>query len=320
MIARRTVFVLGAGASCAYGFPAGYDLGWEIYTALSEENGDLAVTARNAGVPYATIPLFREHFPAAARSSIDALLQTRPDFLELGKICIAARLMPRERDERLYPDNPEALAARSGVRLDWYGHLLDRILPTEPDQFVANRLSIITFNFDRSFERRLFLTLQGNYGLDTDHTATLAQQIPVIHVHGQLGAPGWYPGEKHSRPYGGESTEDDVIRVGRRLRIVHEEIGPEITDRIAPCLKEAELVYFLGFGYHKLNLDKLGIPASVAPARVRGTARGSKTGEQQSICSRFVTPDKPLRAIQLEDAETDIIGLLRNHENEWYRP
>ena len=54
------------------------------------------------------------------------------------------------------------------------------ILGNSREQFLCNNLKVITFNFDRSFERRLFLAVQTNY--PGEDVPTLVAKIPILHV------------------------------------------------------------------------------------------------------------------------------------------
>ena len=64
--------------------------------------------------------------------------------------------------------------------------LFARMVPRDRAAFANNRLQIITFNFDRSFEWWLARVLRATYGVDLDEAVTLGASIEVIHVHGQL--------------------------------------------------------------------------------------------------------------------------------------
>ena len=63
---------------------------------------------------------------------------------------------------------------------NWYTYLFDYMRTAEPEDFRHNQLKIITFNFDRSFERRLFLMLRGTYGLDDLEAGKLCAAVPVL--------------------------------------------------------------------------------------------------------------------------------------------
>jgi hypothetical protein len=66
---------------------------------------------------------------------------------------IIALLPNFEQDGRLVP--PDG---------DWIGYLFRDVRTDDPESFSENTLKVITFNFDRTFERRLFLTLGAYYG------------------------------------------------------------------------------------------------------------------------------------------------------------
>jgi hypothetical protein len=141
------------------------------------------------------IEAFLPAFAAAGRRSIDAFLQSRPEFHLLAKTAIALHLMPLERDDMRY-----------GRTEDWYGYLLDSLCQRTSDDYRANQLSVITFNFDRSLERRIYLTLQASYGISGDDLRQLCCHVPIVHVHGQLGTPSWLEGGDGSRDYGSART------------------------------------------------------------------------------------------------------------------
>src|SRR5262249_53254614 len=73
------------------------------------------------------------------------------------------------------------------VSMRWYGHVLDR-MGSKPDDFRQNNLSVLTFNYDRSFEQFLFLALQDRYGIGPTDAANLLDEMPVVHLHGSLGS------------------------------------------------------------------------------------------------------------------------------------
>jgi hypothetical protein len=106
--------------------------------------------------------------------SIDAFLEYRgEEFESIGKAAIAGTLIPCEIRANL---------SRTG----WYEYLHSRIIGRKED-FEWNKLTVVTFNYDRSFEAALFVALQKAYHLSDTETAAYVKVIPVIHVYGQLG-------------------------------------------------------------------------------------------------------------------------------------
>lgn len=161
MISKPTVLVLGAGASAPFGFPTGAALGKKVLSGLlNKESNDYkslrAICEITTGeVSEQFFEKSIDEFAAALRdsgkSSVDAFLEHRPEYIVLGKAAIAQALIPSEERASLLP-------AR-----DWYGHLASA-LNTDFDTYQDNALSVVTFNYDRSLEHFLFTTLQNSYG------------------------------------------------------------------------------------------------------------------------------------------------------------
>jgi hypothetical protein len=151
VITTPTVLVLGAGASYPYGFPTAKGLKELICDAfaspttratllLSDESDDLKYSPPSAEEFFQ----FREAFLKSGQPSVDAFLEHRPNFLRVGKLAIAHCLIPFEDEAKLYrPD-----LSRGG---NWYEYLSVK-LSSSFEQFGDNKLSIITFNYDRSVE------------------------------------------------------------------------------------------------------------------------------------------------------------------------
>ncbi len=299
MIKAPTVFVLGAGASKPYGFPLGQQLLDTVANELKRgTNGAFEVSMRALGHDGQLVKEFGQCLAVCGRSSIDAFLETRREFLAVGKAAIARALLVYEGDQHLSGGGQDA----------WYGYLFDKILMGSPEDFQRNKLTVITFNFDRSFERALFLSLRTNFNLDDARCAELAKTIPVLHVHGQLGTPSWLLDDSSdARPYGFSDRprmEDDDIRVSaRQIRIVHEEISGDVLGDAHEALNAAKVVCFLGFGYHETNLERLQVHKLMGKT-VRGTTFGMPNGEIGKAKGGFLN-------VLLLDSHLDTLQFLR---------
>ena len=298
MVKAQTVFVLGAGASAPYGFPLGRRLVEEIVSHVGE--GELITALAQNEIEADQITRFREEFPQADRDSIDAFLEARPEFNDLGKLAIAWELMRYEADNNVFLKKD-----------DWYGYLLNRLLGPTPDDFRKNNLKIVTFNFDRSFERRLFLTVKANYGLSEPAAGALSEHIEVLHVHGQLGLPSWLPSSSSkadlTRPYVSERPSSEVGRCAAQVQIISDDIPEDRLTKARAWLQAAKQVCFIGFGYHPLNLTRLRSHKLGNVQVVRGTTLDVPAGQLQPIKDAFQKihphPVDAFRFLQ----ETDVI-------------
>ncbi len=138
VITTSTVLILGAGASASKGFPTGAQL-------LAE-----AREAGLAGVVEMIKPVERSHatglYQAIAGTgdkSLDAMLEHRPDLVEAGKALMARALLNRENT---------SLTVMRDAGGEWYRDLWAALDANSLDNFQANQLTIVTYNYDRSLE------------------------------------------------------------------------------------------------------------------------------------------------------------------------
>src|SRR5206468_6740127 len=107
------------------------------------------------------------------------------------------------------------------------------------------------------------------------------------HIYGQLGAIPEVSGAD-GLAYGSTLTPDAVRTAAAGLRIIHE--NPTADQPVAQAreiLETAHRVYFLGFGFHAANLERLGVPSSCAGKRVYASAKGVSSPEWELIQRRF---------------------------------
>lgn len=163
MIERKTVLVLGAGASKPYGFPLGYELTWEIKKVLLNGTNPRVTNAIRKACDEKDVWDFCHVFSHSGQRSIDNFLahSKNPDHWKIGKLLIAAIIKHYESETILFD--------RSKDDDDhWYEYLWERlsrqvgIVPWE--DFHKNQLSVITFNYDRSLETYLTTVMGNTYG------------------------------------------------------------------------------------------------------------------------------------------------------------
>ena len=145
MITRPTVLVLGAGASYPYRFP----LGSELVDQLSDIGPDPSHFVQQKLLRLNPIPQNINPFVRALREarpdSVDVFLETRREFRDIGKAAIAENLLRKE---------SEGGIDATPQQQDWYRYVLNNfLLKKDADHFLsqAAKLTMITFNFDRSF-------------------------------------------------------------------------------------------------------------------------------------------------------------------------
>jgi hypothetical protein len=262
MITVPTVLVLGAGVSVDYGYPVGSGLIEKIIELGSDNHFNNLLKILQ--LPIHDFKDLCSLLISSDLTSIDSFLERNPNFTKLGKLAIAYCLIKCETSSRLLDGN----AKTNGC----YQHIF-KAINTKWEVLSDNKLSIITFNYDRSLESYLYTIFTSRYRDKTEIEISEAiKRIPIIHVHGWLGPLDWQ--DQNGRKYCAFSFDKDINivkkytqdmkiidSVSNQIIVVPEDHknNKEFEDAQV-LLKAADRIYFLGFGYDQNNLKKLIIP------------------------------------------------------------
>ncbi len=275
MITNRVVLILGAGASIPYGFPSGNTLTNHIIKELKDKGGQFTNDILDSGFEWGFLINFRRHLELSFQASIDAFLEHRPEFIKVGKTCIARALIPCETETNL----------ERGRNSHWYAYLFQKLSAT-PETFENNKISIITFNYDRSLEHFLFIAIKYSYGLSDTNAAKLVRTIPIIHLHGDLGKLPVLDGT--GRPYEPTISPSILRQCISDIKIIHEDVSANGQFVEAQKLiKDASRICFLGFGFHPVNLERLWIKTTEGQRDIYGSAYGMPESEKMSVIKWF---------------------------------
>ena len=275
MIERRVVLILGAGASNPYGYPIGSELVARILK--TNFHNEIPGYFSHFGVGVEQLASFQKDLQYSMRTSIDAFLETNPQYQVLGKVAIALLLTQAENDQHLYSE---------GNQEDWYRYFSELVFRNcWGEGFEYNRFSIVSYNYDRSFEFAFFRALRRFYPHRTEEQCyELFCKIPILHPHGLIGSPKLIeslPG----RSYSPISKFDELKDCVDSMRIISDDIDKDpVYIQIHQLLKQAEGIVFLGFGYNELNLSRLRL-SEIADkeATFYGTCLGFTESEKRKL-------------------------------------
>ena len=264
-----------------YGFPSGQQL---LEFICEEPFVDRAKkTLPQLGHEDKFILLFREELRGSQASSVDAFLEHRPEFLEVGKAAMALALLPIEATSC-------KLLAEIKNRKHWYKYFFNG-LDSDFEDFGENRLSIFTLNYDRSLEYYLHRWLQKGFGRSYEECAQNIQQIPIVHLYGQLGLLPWQEtqvGDRSVIPYDGIANPQRIEKCVSSIRIPPEGGGttPEFQQAYG-SLCEAAYIYFLGFGYHPESVRRLRVAEFSGKKPIGGTCFNLSGVEKRKAAALF---------------------------------
>jgi hypothetical protein len=272
MVTVPTVLVLGAGASAHLGYPVGSELKDEICRYLSGPEGNLHPRIATAFTREVRRGLLMR-LSNSAFGSIDAFLAANSDCMELGKLLIVDRLKRQENLTRLlWPGDP-----------GWYGVLLGAMLTDDPTALPGNRLTVITFNYDRSLEVFLEQRIHYHYNIEEAEAGDIMRRLSIIHPHGVMGP---YPETPYRTDIGDDlATRAAAIKVISELDDADEGFCSPEFEAAHLAIAEAQRVYFLGFGFHTDNMRRLRLLDLAWPGRrdVLSTYQQMYTMERQAL-------------------------------------
>jgi hypothetical protein len=306
MFNKKTVVVIGAGASKEAGLPTGTELKATIATLLDIQlesghrvrRGDAlifeALIARASSDPalkakvgslLAAARQISEAMPYAI--SIDNFLDAHRENekIELcGKLAIVRSILDAERKSPLYVDTRQSNAVMDADSLGatWFASFFQLLTEYSSVGELPQRLeplSLIIFNYDRCVEHFLFHTLQTYYGIGAERAEELVSSIEIHHPYGIVGRLPWQRGDAPSIPFGGEPQPNELLGLASNIKTFTESKDPQHGDvaSIRERIANAEIVVFLGFSFHKFNMALLRDPedpASPSPVRVYATTKG----------------------------------------------
>ena len=342
---EKTVFVLGAGASCPYGYPSGarlrelicFDGGfWSDYSDYLRRNN---IKEEKPG----EVNRFRKIFKDANIKSIDVFMANNPKLAPIGKYIIAYEVFRAERNscfgeeaKRIQEEEKRAMDSDSRYRRDlirgtpefqggdWYSYLYNRLIEglvgknALPD-FSNGNLAFITFNYDRSLEHFLYESFRNSFTeVPESQVIQCLKKLKILHVYGQIAPLKWQDCNE-GMDYRPQISEALLGRVSSNIRTIYEEKqNPELMEA-QNLPKQAKQIFFLGFGYAPENMDVLGLPGLIPQTCwVYGTAFGANDKEVKRIRNRIIEglrTDPP--SVKVENRivieSTDCLDLLRDY-------
>ncbi len=215
------------------------------------------------------------------------------DFVELcAKLAIVSEILRAERNSRLHTDYPGSGRPPDfqGLEGTWYNSFWQLITQDCRIQTLPARLAsiaLVVFNYDRCVEHYLCHAIQTYYSIPEAQAAEMMQHLRIYHPYGTVGTLPWQrPGRTIS--FGGEPHQTQLLQLANGIRTFTEgtdEKSSEIS-LIRAMVNDAPVIVFLGFAYHRMNLEVL-FPDSDKkewrPRQAYGTAKGISSSDIAAI-------------------------------------
>jgi hypothetical protein len=232
------------------------------------------------------------------KDSIDSFLLERKEFYEIGKFAIANCILKCE--------NPNEYQF---VPQNWLKYLWNKIATSQND-FTRSNTKFISFNYDRLIEHFFYISLKHSFNLSDSEINKLITNRLVIHLHGVVGYLPWQDSEQgFDYYYSGQefaSQYDRVSKASKSIKIVYEKFkSEEVFGEAWEHINSASNIYFLGFGFHSVNLSRLRI--DTIEKKIHCSAFGLTDNECLQIESRYP------KVLKLDRGQLDNLNFLRTY-------
>ena len=306
MFRSKTVFVLGAGASQEVGLPVGEELKKKIAQKIDIKFDDFG--HRQTSGDHKIMDALWEHtkFPDGRRGdpnphlhmswklsealpleiSIDNLLDKhRGDKIAetCGKLGIVSSILEAEKASRLHyqPTNERKLNF-SALSNTWFAGfvkiLTEKVAKTEVGS-LFDKVTFLSFNYDRCIEHFLHEALQVSYSLDAATITNLMKNLQILHPYGSVGKLPWQEtNQLLNVPFG--SDRSNLLAIAKQIKTFNESVHEDQEiKKIRDTIQNAEIIVFLGFAFHRQNIELISPPGECKAKRIYATAYGiSKSG------------------------------------------
>ena len=297
MIRTKTLFIIGAGASCELGFPSGPELLKRIATALDirfpsglqQTSGSPAIMNQYRLIHRRDDPTgnindylhagWRMRDAAEFGRSIDNVIDQNDQDARIalaGKLAIALEILSAERRSKLYvgPDSYPETINTSAIQDTWlvpFSQILTTDVRRSSIERMLENIMIISFNYDRSIEQFIPAAIMQSYGLARIEAEAIAKELKIIHPYGWLGGLPWMGSETKPVSFGSESGQLEELSQ-ELLTFSEQQNDSSLIDNIHGMMTAAERIVFLGFGFHRQNLELLTPKNFISAKNVISTA------------------------------------------------
>ena len=213
--------------------------------------------------------------------SIDNYLDAHKDIehrVLVGKLAITLAIRRAERASNLWRD-PRNVHNRINFATqpdNWMTELFRVLVAEQSKASFINRLqkcSFICFNYDRVIEQFFFFAIMSYFGLDSQETAKIcSENLHVVHPYGTAGS---YRYGDQFNDFGSDESDNEIIKAAESVRTFTEGVGDEhLVEAVHQSINSCEVLVFLGFAFHPLNIKSMRPKCLYNYSRVIGTCYG----------------------------------------------
>src|SRR6266705_4500342 len=288
MLSSKTVFIVGAGASNEVGMP----IGWELRDIIAQklhmrfEHGHKFIGKGDTNILHALRVAYKDDANSYLETcalinagiglslSIDDFIDIHradPKVAVCGKLAIAAAILEKERQSKLYvdPSNIYNTIDISSIQNTWYDAFLRMLqVPKGELSKLFENVTIICFNYDRCIEHFLVHAISKQYGIKQQEARSLVATLRIFRPYGSVGD------YFRDVPFGSSSLPPLESVVSSLKTYTEQIVDKEALEAMKTTVAEARTLVLLGSAFHENNMTLLQPDGHVEDKRIFATRKG----------------------------------------------
>lgn len=318
-MSKKTLYIIGAGASEEANLLTGSQLKKVIADyldirfeyGLDQISGDRKITdalklsSRQTNLGREDINPYlyagwriRDAMPQAI--SIDNFIDTHSGDKKIelcGKLAIVRSILDAEKNSLLHFDETRRDSSLNFSRLEetWYSSFMKLLTENCKKDELSDRMksiALIVFNYDRCIEHFLYNAIQNYYGITVEEAGRIVNTIEIYHPYGIVGRLPWQSGQ--GVKFGAEVSPGQLLELAKQIKTFTEGTDPNSSEILAirNNILESERIVFLGFAFHRLNLELMSPnnlkKGPLTSTKYFGTAHGISDSDCKLIEAEIV--------------------------------
>jgi hypothetical protein len=306
VIQDKTTLILGAGASCHYGFPTGEELIKQVCERVDKFHDEAKEK-------------FLKKIKLLDPINIDLFLRDNPSLQGFGTFLIADVLLACEANCKSVPENDHNSDEKTSLN-NWYRFLIhvlaacDSFYNLKKVFLDEQKLSIITFNYDVSLEYHLYNSLKKIEKFQDsarDFMRAFSKNC-IFHVYGALRQIDWnvddpfadfgQPAEEELEGLEGFMKKVELsLKCCRNIQTIYgskANQNSEYKEKMIQAIDDAKRLFILGYGFDDANTQHLSENYS------RGLAKAlSSSGSQRIFMTNYGDSKRIENKLNLKERE-----------------
>jgi hypothetical protein len=210
-----------------------------------------------------------------------------------GKLAIVRTILEAEANSLLFVDPMKQGRHLPFDQLEntWFNSFMQLLTENCRRPDLDRRLGsivLIIFNYDRCIEHYLYHALQNYYSISPTEAALLLKSLEIYHPYGTVGSLPW-DSQVHTIEFGCKPHSKQLLELANQIKTFTEgtDESSSAINAIRLHMEKSRKIVFLGFAFHRLNIDLL-LSTAKSPKRqtdrhIFATALNISRSDSQSI-------------------------------------